>query len=106
MCREPSWHTIGTPMRRSEAGQATVEWSALLLVVSILLGGLAYAAVRADAWSLGDKLLHAVTCALGGGCGGESDALTAAYGAETAKLVRRYSPNLTYEARSAELPID
>jgi hypothetical protein len=93
-------------MRRSEAGQATVEWSALLLVVSILLGGLAYAAVRADAWSLGDKLLHAVTCALGGGCGGEGDALTAAYGTETAKLVRRYSPNLTYEARSAELPID
>jgi hypothetical protein len=94
------------PMRRSEAGQATVEWSALLLAMAILLGGIAYAAVRADAWNLGDKLLHGVTCALGGGCGGEGDAVAAAYGADTAELVRRYSPNVAYEARSAELPID
>src|SRR3954452_13235243 len=93
-------------MRRSEAGQATVEWSALLLLIAILLAGVAYATVRADAWSFGDRVLHAITCAVGGGCEDSQDALTAAYGADMAGLVRRYSPNLAYEPRSAELPVD
>jgi hypothetical protein len=89
-----------------ESGQATVEWSALLLVLAMLFGGLAFAVSRTDAWGLGDDVLHALVCAAGGGCDDGPDALTEAYGAETAKLVRRYAPNVAYEQKSAELPID
>jgi hypothetical protein len=87
-------------------GQATIEWSGLLVVVAILLGGLGYVAAGSEGWNLGDKLVHAITCAAGGGCEDGEDSLTAAYGSATAELVRRYSPNVAYEARSAELPVD
>jgi hypothetical protein len=90
---------------RSEGGQATVEWSALLLLVALLLTAFGFGIARAGAWGRGESLLHAIVCAVGGGCD-DHDALERAYGAETAKLVRRYSPNLLYERRSAELPID
>jgi hypothetical protein len=92
-------------MRRSESGQATVEWSALLALVALIFVGLAYGVTRADTWRLGDSLLHSIVCTVGGGCD-EHDALERAYGDEIASLVRRYSPNVVYERRSAELPID
>jgi hypothetical protein len=92
-------------MNRSERGQATVEWSALLVLVAVLLSGLAYAAARADTWRLGESVLHSLVCAVRGDCAGE-DTLEQAYGGEVAKLVRRYSPNVVYEHRSAQLPID
>lgn len=92
-------------MHRSESGQATVEWSALLVLVALLLAGFGYAVTRAESWRLGDGLLHSITCAIGGDCG-QPDALERAYGKDTAELVSKYSPNLAYERRSAELPID
>jgi hypothetical protein len=92
---------------RREGGQATVEWTALLLVTAIAFAGLAWAVSRTEAWSLGEDVVHAIACGVGLGCEDESgDALAVAYGQETAKLVRRYAPNVTYERRSAELPID
>jgi hypothetical protein len=91
---------------RREGGQATVEWSALLLLLAMLFAGLAVAVTRTEAWGLGGNVLHALVCAVGGGCDDGQDALERAYGAETAKLVRRYSPSVTYERRSAALPID
>jgi hypothetical protein len=94
-------------MRRSEAGQATIEWSGLLLVLALLFAGLAYAVVRTEAWGMGEGVLHALVCTVQGGCEEPGpDALAEAYGESTAALVRRYSPNVAYEARSAELPID
>jgi hypothetical protein len=97
-------------VRRSESGQesgqAAVEWSALLLVLAMLFAGLAYAVSRTEAWGLGEGVLHALVCAARGGCDDGPDALEQAYGAETAGLVRRYTPNVAYERRSAELPID
>jgi hypothetical protein len=94
-------------MRRAEDGQATVEWTALLLVLAVLFAGLAYAVSRAEGWRMGEGIVHAIACAVGAGCDDEgADALARAYGDETAKLVRRYSPNVAYERRSAELPID
>jgi hypothetical protein len=92
-------------MHRSEQGQATVEWSALLVLVAVLLSALAYAAVRADTWRLGESVLHSLVCAVRGDCA-EADALERAYGGEVAKIVHRYSPNVVYERRSAQLPID
>jgi hypothetical protein len=93
-------------MRRSEGGQATVEWSALVLVLAVLFAGLGYALARTQAWGLGGDVLHALVCAVGGGCGEGQDGLDRAYGTEIAKLVRHYSPNLAYERDSRELPID
>jgi hypothetical protein len=92
-------------MRRSQAGQATVEWSALLLVTAMVLAGLGYAVAHTQAWGMGEGLLHSIVCAVGG-CDDGADALERAYGEETAALVRRYTPNVAYERRSAALPID
>jgi hypothetical protein len=93
-------------MRGSEGGQATVEWSALLLVLALLFAGLGYVVARTQAWGVGSDVLHGLACAVGGGCEEGQDALERAYGRETAELVRRYSPSVAYEAKSAELPID
>jgi hypothetical protein len=90
-------------MRSRQAGQATVEWSALVLLVALALMGLAYLAARGPAWRLGDELLEAITCAVGDGC---PNALEAAYGDELARAVKRYAPNIAYESRSAQLPVD
>jgi hypothetical protein len=93
-------------MDRTERGQATVEWSALLLLVVLLVAGFGYGVTRAASWRYGGDLLHSLVCAIGGDCAGEPDALARAYGKETAELVRKYSPNVAYERSSAELPID
>jgi hypothetical protein len=90
-------------MTRCGSGQATVEWTGLLLLVALSLVGLGYVATRSGAWQLGDAILHAIVCAVGEGC---PHALEDAYGKELAKTVREYAPNIVYERRSAELPID
>jgi hypothetical protein len=88
---------------RKEAGQATIEWSALLLVVALSLSALGYLAVRADGQRLGAGIVESIICAIGEGCPG---ALEDAYGKETARIVREYAPNIVYERKSAELPVD
>ncbi len=78
----------------------------MLLLVALLLAGVAYAVAQTQAWGVGADMLHAVVCAVGGDCEEGQDALDRAYGVETAGLVHRYSPNVTYEADSVELPVD
>ena len=56
---------------RSERGQASVEWIALLLLLALGLAALARLAPRADASHLGSELLSRVTCAARGGCEAE-----------------------------------
>src|SRR5919204_2248582 len=89
-------------MVRRETGQATIEWSALVLVVALVLGSVAYA-TRQDARSLGRALIHAIVCVANDGC---PDALEDAYGKEVAQKLERYAPNIVYERSSAELPVD
>jgi hypothetical protein len=88
---------------RSERGQATVEWSALALLVALALAATGYLAARGDAFGLGRELVRAIVCTVGDGCPG---ALEEAYGERLADEVRRFAPNVVYEQRSAELPID
>ena len=90
-------------MRRSEEGQATIEWTALVLITALVLSALAFGAVRPGAFRLGDAILDAIVCAAGDGC---PNALEDAYGDELASTVRHYAPNIAYERRSAQLPID
>jgi hypothetical protein len=90
-------------MVRGQGGQATIEWTALILVAALVLGALGYVASRGPAWSFGKGLADAIFCAALDSC---PNALDDAYGDELAKTVRRYAPNIVYERRSAELPID
>ncbi|MGH2979316.1 MAG: hypothetical protein ACRDLQ_06735 [Solirubrobacterales bacterium] len=92
-------------MRRSQAGQATVEWSALLLALVLAFAAMTVVVARTDAWGLGERVVHALACAVEGGCE-ERDSLALAYGDELAEQVRSHAPNLVYERRSAALPID
>jgi hypothetical protein len=88
-----------------ERGQATVEWTGLVLLVALGLGALVAAAPAIDGRSYGGHLTHAIFCAARGGCGGQ-DALRAAYGAADAELVRQFAPNLVYEPGERSLPVD
>jgi hypothetical protein len=90
-------------MRSSDAGQATIEWSALVLLVALVLGALGYAATRGYAWKLGEEIADAIFCAALDECPG---ALEDAYGEELAQAVRAYAPSIVYEHGSAELPVD
>ena len=56
---------------------------------------------------MGEGVVHAIACGVGLGCDEEgAEPLALAYGAETVELVRRYAPNVVYERRSAQLPVD
>jgi hypothetical protein len=90
-------------MRSSDSGQATVEWSALVLLVALVLAAGGFAVARGTGWRFGQTLLDSIVCAAFDRCPG---ALEDAYGARLAQIVRDYAPNVVYERRSAELPVD
>jgi hypothetical protein len=58
----------------SEHGQATVEWTGLVLLVAVALGALATLAPRVDGRRLGGAVAHAITCSARGGCAAERGA--------------------------------
>jgi hypothetical protein len=85
-----------------ERGAATVEWTALVLVVALALG-----AGAAGAAALGAPgLARTLRCAVLAGCRGEDRALEAAYGADVAAHVRAYAPGIVYEPGTLVLPVD
>ena len=90
---------------RSERGQASVEWVAAVLCVSLALGALGAGVGDVDGRSYGGWLAHTIVCGVRGGCAEERDALVAAYGSD-ADLVRRYAPSLVYEPGTYTLPVD
>jgi hypothetical protein len=94
----------------NERGQATVEWVGLVLLVALALAALAAVVPVGGGRTLGDAVLHALVCAVRGGCAAEArrgDAeLVGAYGARDAALVRRYAPNIAYEPGTYTLPVD
>jgi hypothetical protein len=91
---------------RCERGVATVEWTALILLVSVFLGALAAVGPRVDGRAFGAFVAHSIVCAVRGGCDDGDGELRAAYGAREAALVREYAPNLVYEPSTLTLPID
>jgi hypothetical protein len=84
-------------------GQATVEWSVLVLVVAPALAAAGFVIARGTGWRFGQTVLDSIICAAFDRCPG---ALEDAYGAELARAVRDHAPNIVYERRSAELPVD
>jgi hypothetical protein len=90
-------------MRKAERGQATVEWSALVLLVALALAVAGLTVSGLPRWRLGQSILDTIVCAAFDHCPG---ALEDAYGGELARVVERYAPNIVYEHSSAELPVD
>jgi hypothetical protein len=70
----------------SEHGQATVEWTGLVLLVAVALGALATLVPRVDGRSLGGAVAHAITCSARGGCAAERVAPRRVERAERAEL--------------------
>lgn len=91
---------------RCERGQATVEWTGLLLVVALGLAALVAVVPAVDGRPLGAALLRAIVCAVRSDCGRERAGLVRAYGEEDAALVRRHAPGLVYEPGTLTLPVD
>ncbi len=91
----------------SERGQATVEWVATVLLVSMLMTAAVAAGVRVPGAPLARALADRLLCAasLADGCGDEPE-LIAAYGTEVGKLVRRHMPMLAFERGSSAVPVD
>jgi hypothetical protein len=89
-----------------ESGQATIEWTAIVLLVALVLGAVVAVAPAVDGRSLGSSLAHAVVCAARGNCSAGNDALRGAYGTRDAELVRRFAPNIVYEPGTHTLPVD
>ena len=92
---------------RSERGQATIEWVALIAVLALVLAGLVTAGVRVPGTALAEEVADQIACAvrLGSGCGGPGE-LTIAYGSEVGGLVAEHAPLLAYERGMRSLPVD
>jgi hypothetical protein len=91
----------------SERGQATIEWTAVVLLVALAFASfLALGLPHIDGRSYGGALARAIVCAARGGCDDGRDALAWAYGVRDAALVREYAPSIVYEPGEKEIPID
>ena len=91
----------------SERGQATIEWTAVVLIVALAFAtSVAVGVPHVDGRSYGGALARAILCALRGGCDDGRDALVSVYGERDAALVRRYAPSIVYEPGEREIPID
>jgi hypothetical protein len=94
-------------MNRAEAGQAAVEFVALLLLCCFIFSALFAAAGGGfDGRSFGGFLARHVVCAAGGGCDRDEAELAEAYGARDAATVRALAPSLVYESGERQLPVD
>jgi hypothetical protein len=94
-------------MGDGERGQGTVEWVALLFLVSLAFLGVVVAGVRVPGVALAQSIASRMLCAaaLAERCGDEP-ALIAAYGTEVGELVRRHVPSLLFERGSRAVPVD
>ncbi len=90
----------------SQRGQATIEWTGVVLLVAFTLGAAVALVPAVDGRSFGSWLAHSILCAVRPGCGASSDGLEVAYGERDAALVRRHAPGIVYEPGERSLPVD
>lgn len=93
----------------SERGQSTVEWVALVLLVSLAIAVLAAAAgIAPPGMVLARAIAAKIACAvsLSESCAAETTRLVAAYGDEIAALVTKHAPEVRYEQGMRALPVD
>ena len=92
-----------------QRGQSTVEWLALIVLVSLALAVLAaVAGTGLPGAALARAIAAKIACATGIGepCAAEGSRLVAAYGDEVARLVRKHTPQIRYENGMRALPVD
>ncbi len=89
-----------------ERGQATIEWTAAVLLVALVLGAVVAVVPATDGRSLGGALAHSIVCAARGDCDRGKGRLLGAYGAADTELLRRFAPNIVYEPGTHTLPVD
>jgi hypothetical protein len=91
-----------------QAGQSTVEWIGLLVVITALILGVT---AGARSWlpgvTLAESIALRILCAAGmsSTCAQSGD-LVAAYGPELAAEVEKNAPQIVYEAGMGALPVD
>src|SRR5438067_11836396 len=91
----------------SERGQATIEWTVVVLLVALAFATfLAVAVPHVDGQSYDNALARAILCAIHNDCDNKRDKLTSTYGQGDAELVREYAPSIVYEPGEKEIPID
>jgi hypothetical protein len=85
----------------------TLEWTGLVLLVSLLLAGLLATGARVPATDLARALVGKLVCAvrLSGACSTHSE-LVAAYGPELAAGIAAEAPEIVYEDGMTALPVD
>src|SRR5258706_10212332 len=93
-------------MGESERGQASIEWVALVLLVSMALAAALAFVPAMDGRPLGAALARALVCAVKRDCARERAALVHAYGQRDAALVRSVAPSIVYEPGTLTLPVD
>ena len=91
---------------RGEAGQATLEWIGLVLLVALAGVALSAASPALDGRSFGGFLAHHLSCAATGGCRAAERELERAYGGDDAATLRALAPNLVFERGERQLPVD
>jgi hypothetical protein len=93
---------------RGQQGQSTVEWIALLALVSAIFLGLVATGARVPGTALARAVASAIACGVADpqGCGVDEPALVAAYGSEVGRLARDLMPTLAFEDGSRALPVD
>jgi len=91
---------------RSERGQATIEWTGLVLVLALGLGALAAFVPSVNGRSFGGFLAHRISCAIRGGCDEGDAQLARAYGKREAERVRDLAPDILYEPGEPSIPVD
>lgn len=95
--------------RAGERGQSTVEWIALILLVSLGLGVLAaLIGLAVPGAALAQAVAARIVCAVGlsDACGEGMTPLVAAYGEELAELASDHAPTILYEDGMRALPVD
>src|SRR3954463_11337894 len=91
---------------RSEHGQAAIEWTGLVLLVSLALGALPLAGLHVDGRSLGGFLAHRIVCAVKGGCHDGDRALARAYGGRDGEPARPPARDIVSGPGDPSLPVD
>src|SRR3954451_4723060 len=91
---------------RGECGQASIEWIATVLFVSLCFAAAITFVPIADGRPLGAAIAHALVCAVKRDCHAQGAALRGAYGERDAELVRQNAPNIVYEPATFTLPVD
>jgi hypothetical protein len=92
--------------QRAGAGQATVEFVALVLLACLTLTALLALSGGFDGRSAGGFLVHHFACAVSGRCDRDERNLVEAYGTRDAAAVRALAPGLVYERGERQLPVD